>query len=483
MGWLASLLALALLAAPAAPAPQRVRACERRVDQGLGPEAEACLAELAATGLPAGTIALLRARLAFHAGRIDDAAALLDGLQDDAGAAEATALRRVVATWTGHATDYGSREILRSDGVVLRWRRPLDEIFVVLLPRRLEAARARVVEVLGFEPAAPLEIVLAADRDDLAALAGLAVDDARAEGLTGVARFNRVLLLSPGAEPGGQAWTENLVHQIARHAIVTRFGPAVPLWLAEGVAYVIDGRYETPGGRRWPLPPEDVARRAMTFDPSQPVRASVRADVGLLGALVVRGVLRSHGRPALLDLLASGGTSLPRTRLVTLMIDEWTREARRPTFSAPAPTRLPREESVERLLRLARLLLAGNHPHAALAELQKAHARERSVRTGLMLLPLAVQLGEWETAGALCDGLPRADAEGYAFRFFCGQLRLTRQEYAAAADAFERAVDFRPYDVPVHQALQQVREQLQEARAKLDQALILDMIDAREEGP
>lgn len=421
-----TLLVLALLAASPPDPEAALRACERRIDQGREADSAACLDEL---------------------------------------------------------EPYASREILRSGGVVLRWRAPADEVFVYLLPERFEAARQRVSEALGLPCPPPLEVILATDRDDLAALAGLPIDAGRAGRLIGAARFNRVLLLSPSAEPEGAAWTENLTHELTRHAIARGFGADVPAWLVEGTALVLDGRLESPGGRRWNLPPEDVARRMMTFGPKADEPASPPAELGLLGALVVRGVLRAHGRPALIDLLASGGTSLPRARLVTLLVDEWTRETRRPTFSGPAPGRPPRGEAVERPLRLARLLLAGNHPHAALAELRKAHAQERSVHTGLRLLPLAVQLGDWETAGELCTGLPRADAEGYPFRFFCGQLRVARQEYSAAAEAFERAVDHQPYDVPAHQALLEVRERLQEARAKLDQALILDVIGARQEGP
>jgi hypothetical protein len=478
MGPLLPLLALALLAAPPDDAGARLRACERRIEQGR--EADACLAALEREGAAPGRLALLQARHAFLATRLDEASTRLAGLGDEP---EAVSLRRLVDAYQGHASDYKAREILRSDGVVLRWRHPADEVFVYLLPSRLAALRARLSEALGGPFAPPAEIILASDRDDLAALAGLPVDEVRATRLAGTARHNRVLLLSPGADPEGPPFLENLAHQLTLHAIARSFGPDVPHWLAEGVAQVQDGRFEAPGGRRWLLPPEDVARRTLSFDPSQTSRTSSRADVGLLGALVVKGVLRAHGAPALVDLLASGGTSLPRSRLVTLLVDEWTREARRPTFSGPPPARQSRDEAVERPLRLARLLLASNHPHAALAELRKAHARDRSVHTGLLLLPLAVQLGEWETAKALCEGLPKADAEGYAYRFFCGQLRMARQEYAAAAEAFERAVDFQPYDAPAHQALLQVREQQNDSRAKLDQALILDAIGARKEEP
>jgi hypothetical protein len=374
---------------------------------------------------------------------------------------------------------YRARELLRSDGLVLRWGRPEDEVLVFLLPPRVAEVRHRLEDLLGVQPSQPSEVVLAATLDDQAALAGLPRESVEALHLTGLVRADRLLLLSPTEVRGESDWSERLAGEWTRHTLAVRYTPDLPAWLREGVVALVDQRFERPGARRWALPPREVAAgffRAPGSEQAGDYRS--RVDVAILGWLTVRAVTREAGPAGLRALVESRGTALPGARLSELLTRQWQREAASPSSAfVERPPNGPREP-VERARALAGMLLRKGHRGAAARQLHKAWALTREVPDGLALLPLAVQVGDWKTAGDLCAGLPAGAAEGFLYRFSCGQLRQARQEYPAAVGELERAADFQPYSVELHRALLEGYDALKQSREKLMESQILTILGA-----
>lgn len=415
---------------------------------------------------------------------------------------------------------YTSRALLRVGDVRYYWRRPEDEIFATLIPPRLVEAQADISALLGGESAPPRHIVMAADAGDLARVlrslkGGEASPALEAPG--GEERLRAlgrgmgsevqsgsapgwVILLSPAAAtsaPQGMSWRENLRHELSHHALASRSAggagapespsqppalPAQPAWLSEAVAAQIDGRFESPLGRVWALPSR---QRVELFFAAPPAAlepgATSAADaaharvqpVDIVSAyLTLRGLLRAQGQEGLQVLLRQGGRARSSETLPGLLRREWRRERRERSFTGGS-TGTKRSPELLRLRRLARLLVHAGQHAAAAVELRRAFDQSGDAEIGLRLLPLDIQNGDWESAGKLCRALPRRQADGFLYRFLCGQLYVVRQEYPRAIEALQGAVDVEPYNVDAHGALRDVYDRLKRSREKLDETVIL----------
>ncbi len=122
---------------------------------------------------------------------------------------------------------------------------------------RLPQARDRIGAELGVDLPRPLRIDLVRDIFSLSAVTGLPLEAAETTGTLAVARFGRVIMISPRALPGGFHWEDTLAHELT-HLLVTRASrDRAPLWLQEGVAKREETRWREPR----PFDPEDYAKQ------------------------------------------------------------------------------------------------------------------------------------------------------------------------------------------------------------------------------
>ena len=186
-------------------------------------------------------LAIERARLSIYLGECDSAAAQLSAptLAETKEGASLGALARTCAraTAAGFVIEDQKRGI---------WMRLQDDADRVLAPFIIEsAARARdsVSADLGVDLPRPLRIDLVRDQFSLSAVSGLPVTAAETTGTLAVARWGRVILLSPRAAADGFPWQDTLAHEIT-HLIVTRATrDRAPLWLQEGTAKREESRW------------------------------------------------------------------------------------------------------------------------------------------------------------------------------------------------------------------------------------------------
>ncbi len=298
-----------------------------------------------------------------------------------------------------------------------------------------------------------------------------------------------VILLSPAAASSSMSWREVVSHELAHHALgqlPKGLAPEeAPRWVFEGVAATVDGRFQSPLGRSWTLPPREEVEAF--FDAAQDMGGfSLAPSLALapdpapqvvLSYLTLRGLLRAQGPGGLRALLAQGGRARSPKTLPSLLRREWQRERREKSFTGAKPAARPSIEA-QKLERLARLLAHDGHYAAAAKELRRAYKRSGAVDIGLRLLPLDVQNGDWESAGKLCRDLPRRLADGFSYRFLCGQLYIARQEYPRAIEALQGAVDIEPYNVDAHRAPRDVYARTKRSREKLDAQVILNILKA-----
>ncbi|HTQ04471.1 MAG TPA: hypothetical protein VMI54_11475 [Polyangiaceae bacterium] len=182
----------------------------------------------------ATALALARARLAVYVGDCDAAAAQLSaptlGESKEGATLAALAKSCARATAAGFVVDDAAR------GISLRFQDDADRVLAPFLLRIAARARDSVAEDVGVELLRPLRIEVVRDLFSLSAVSGLPLKAAETTGTLAVARWGRVIFLSPRATPLGFPWQDTLAHEIT-HLIVTRASrDRAPLWLQEGVA-------------------------------------------------------------------------------------------------------------------------------------------------------------------------------------------------------------------------------------------------------
>jgi hypothetical protein len=148
-------------------------------------------------------------------------------------------------------------------GIWLRLQDEADKVFAPFVFRVAAQARDRIGAELGVELPRPLRIDMVRDLFSLSAVTGLPLESAETTGTLAVARFGRIIILSPQATRSGYHWEDTLAHELT-HLLVTRATrDRAPLWLQEGVAKREETRWREPR----PFDPkdwaEDTAARAL----------------------------------------------------------------------------------------------------------------------------------------------------------------------------------------------------------------------------
>jgi hypothetical protein len=195
-------------------------------------KARSLLAELDAND---GHVTLERARLAMYEGDCDGAFALLrpelrkvDEKVFDWLAPIAEGCRRATAgTVIVDDAENGVRVRLQDDD---------DRALVPLLVQTIVAHRKVLERDLGVVMPRPSRIDLVRDQLTLSAMTGLGMEAATTTGTVAIAKFGRVVMVSPRAMPGGYAFRDTLAHEFTHLAISRGTRDRAPLWLQEGLA-------------------------------------------------------------------------------------------------------------------------------------------------------------------------------------------------------------------------------------------------------
>ncbi len=234
--WWRLLAACAVLCLSARAAQGSLRGAAHATTELDVSEAQRLLAEVQTDS---EAVAFERARLAMYRGDCDTADAILSA--PDLARTPEGARMGAVARGCAQAMA-GAVEVLDEErGVWVRLQDSRDLALVPFITQVAAASRSHLSRQLEVELPRPLRIELVRDLFSLAAVTGLPVEAAETTGTVGVARFGRVVLVSPRATPRGYPWEDTLAHEIV-HLVVTRASrDYAPLWLQEGIAKL----YET----------------------------------------------------------------------------------------------------------------------------------------------------------------------------------------------------------------------------------------------
>jgi len=146
----------------------------------------------------------------------------------------------------------------KARGIWLRLQDDADAVFAPFVFRVASQARDRIGAELGVDLPRPLRIDMVRDLYSLSAVTGLPLEAAETTGTLAVARFGRIIILSPHATRSGYHWEDTLAHELT-HLLVTRATrDRAPLWLQEGVAKREETRWREPR----PFDPKDWSEEA-----------------------------------------------------------------------------------------------------------------------------------------------------------------------------------------------------------------------------
>jgi hypothetical protein len=339
-------------------------------------------------------MSLERARLAVYLGDCDRAQAILSSpvlgeSREGAGLAE-LAKSCAGATAAGFVIEDKQR------GVWLRLQDDADRALAPFLFEVAAQARDTVAQEIGIDLPRPLRIDLVRDLFSLSAVSGLPLKAAETTGTLAVARWGRVIMLSPRAPVQGYPWQDTLAHEIT-HLLVTRATrDFAPLWLQEGLAK----RFEV----RWrPVRPfdhpdwADTGARNAALDGRSVGIDKLGPSIAMLPTPEAAGIafaevtsfmhffIEQNGEPALrllfLDLRGNGAAGADAALLSVTGYDlaawnaRWQRFLRTPVkataddAASPAPA-VRAQRDIGRRIRLADLLNGRGYGGQSAAEIE-----------------------------------------------------------------------------------------------------------------
>lgn len=419
-------------------------------------------------------LALERARLAVYYGQCDVAAAELSvpTLAESPAGASLAALAGSCARATAAGFVIEDKE----RGVWVRLQDDADRALAPFLIETAAKARDMIGQELGIDLPRPLRMDVVRDLFSLSAVSGLPLEAAETTGTLAVARWGRVIVLSPRATELGYPWQDTLAHEIT-HLLVTRATTDhAPLWLQEGIAKREEARWRAARPFDDPSWADQTARSALLAGrsvgldrlgpsiamlPSPELASTAYAEV----ASFLTYFLAESGAPALRLLFAdikgtASDSADPALRSVSgYDLSGWGRRWQAALREVPA--RDPREErerietlknprTLARKVRLGDLLVERGHPRAALAEFRAAlelaptHA---GVRFRAARAALAVR--DREAAQAALGTLRDVRAPYGAWMALRGRFDREAGKAAEASAALDHALGLDPLSIDV----------------------------------
>jgi hypothetical protein len=464
----AAALGASLLVAPGVGAELRGdslragRASERTIELSL----DEARAELDGVDPSDPLLALERARLALYEGRCAEAARILEapGLVDEPAGAALAAVSR------------GCEQSMASAVVVEdargAWVRLQDDADAVLAPWIFDAiasSREVFARELGVTLPSPVRVELVRDQRALAAMTGLPLEAARTTGTIGIAKWGRVIMVSPRAAAKGYPYLDTLSHELAHLALTRGSGDKAPLWLQEGVARGIETKWR-------PASPFD-GRPSSDALAAFGLEKGIGPDIDKIGPSIallpsaeeaqityakvesfMRFYAREAGDGAMAKLLGELRTSSSNDEVVAAVerassvpFPRWAERWRAsvgPRASELAPADRPGAPPPEGLaearkrVRLGQLLLGRGHDRAAALELERGRvAMPQGALVRALLASAELRAGNAEAARPLVASA--TDVDGSEARWWSMRAVLHEQERERARAA---AVEAAPYE-------------------------------------
>ena len=353
-----------------------------------------------------------------------------------------------------------------------------------LLPYLFETADAqwdRLARLLGSAPKGPIRVEVLGSASALAGSSGLTPEEVRTSGVVAVAKYNRILLLSPARLPDGYPYADTLAHEMVHFFLAVRQGDTVPLWMNEALAKYLETTWRSgdPGrmgrglanllassaarGRLIPFASmRDSLARLGSGEDTALAYAELASFAGFLDRTVGWDAIRR-----VLDELKGSEDTVAFKRATSRSLEDlaasWGREVSAAQSSGPGFSWMSAETGDDaalgpdagRHLRLAVLLRSTGRPLAAAAEYRRALATAPGVHPEILarLAAALVDGGEADEALEVAESAGIEDADYAPLARERGMALVALGRFRDAKEPLLAAVRWDPFDAAVHEAL------------------------------
>ena len=342
--WFVSLLLAAIVLAGGSASAQdatwnEVRNADALIEAWLYPQAQDAVDALVREAPDHPGTRYVQGKLLHHQGSYDASVEALTAALIDAPVALRPAVEELLTLVEGtRAAVQGFRETTSPDGHFVFSYDPRDEVLIPLAAQTLELAYYEVGYSLGFWPEGPIRVEFFPRARVLAQVSSLPEEAIRTTSTIALCKYNKLMVTSPRGTVRGYGWRDTLAHEYVHLVISQKTGNRVPIWLHEGIAKYMEGRWR--GEFHLPLEPSReqlLARRAasntlvpfakmspsIALLPSQEDAAVAYAEVYSL----VEFLVQREGRGAVQDLLDRITQGATPEEAIAAMVNE-----RFPTF-------------------------------------------------------------------------------------------------------------------------------------------------------
>lgn len=491
----------------------RLKMAEKELAAHRLTEAERIAAELVRENLKAPPVLDLKAMIAFYQGRYEESLRLIEeALAGDPTSAERQMLRLFIQRTRDTAK---SLQRFESEHFILYLQEEKDGILVPYALDALEKSRRAIGEALGYFPREKVRVEIAPDVTAFNAISTLSLRDIEETGAVGIARFNKIMTISPRVLLQGYRWLDALSHEYLHHALVGLTRNNAPIWLHEGIARFFETRWRKPGSvendyltpANQTLLAQALSKdRFVGFKKMEPslIHLETPEEVQLAyaeAASAVDFLVQRKGEAGLREFL-SEITRRPTHEALEAVLGmsfeafqaEWKDFLKGKSLTEIEGTRVRKlkvkgdrredEEAVE--LKEIQSLVARNRTHLGdrLLERGRIEAATEEYRRALQASPYSpiilnklarvlARKGRYGEGLAYLDKARRLEPDHVGTYIQLGRLYHATQNHSQARLALEEAIQINPFNPSVHQLLHEVYAVLgMEDAAKKSRAIL-----------
>jgi tetratricopeptide (TPR) repeat protein len=118
-----------------------------------------------------------------------------------------------------------------------------DRILVHYAKEALEKSYQVLGKLFNFYPSEKILVEFYPNHEPFSQISPLTFKDIMTSGTVALCKYNRIMMISPGALVRGYNWMDTLSHEFTHYILSAKSNNNVPLWLHEGIAKYLESRW------------------------------------------------------------------------------------------------------------------------------------------------------------------------------------------------------------------------------------------------
>ena len=393
-----------------------------------------------------------------------------------------------------------------------------DGILLDYLKDALERTYDAMADRYGFRPREKIRVEVFPDSKAFYFASSLSARDIET-GAVGLAKFNKLMILSPSALVHGYRWLDSISHEYMHYLIVKMTEDRAPIWFHEGLAKYEETRWRGEEPSLSPLLETLLARAIerqhfISFDRMEPslVKLPSPEDVQLAyaeAASAISFIVERVGHEGLREIMRQMAREEPKgakasiQRVLGMDFERFEREWKTYLASKGFKERkgvtlrrykLKEGKADEERMEMEEIksLVARNRAHlgdrlrergrrgAALLEYRRALSEAPdTVVIMTRLSSILMEMDRFEEALEQLTTAKTISPDHPTLYTYLGKIHLKLGNLKSAKKAFESSIQINPFNPEIHRGLSKVFEQLGDDAMAAKEAAIADRLEKR----